>query len=91
MASFPGMGGPPPTIDPEYAAESNATKLMAVITLFQVLSLITVVLRVYCRVVLVKSPGIDDLVMVLGLVSPSDLNVGAKKKRGCRTYKINFY
>ncbi|KAK4117814.1 hypothetical protein N656DRAFT_62873 [Canariomyces notabilis] len=68
MASFPGMGGPPPIIDPEYAAESNATKLMAVITLFQLLSLITVVLRVYCRVVLVKSPGIDDLVMVLGLL-----------------------
>jgi hypothetical protein len=69
MAS-PSTGGvSPPTYTPEYAAESNVPKLMTVLTLFQAISLIFVALRIYCRVVLVKSPGADDIVMALGFVS----------------------
>ncbi|KAK4237183.1 hypothetical protein C8A03DRAFT_34874 [Achaetomium macrosporum] len=68
MASTSTGPVPLPTYTPEYAAESNVPKLMTVLTLFQAISLIFVALRIYCRVVLVKSPGVDDIVMALGFL-----------------------
>jgi len=52
-------------IDPTRAAESNLLQILAVLTIFHILALVCVSLRVYSRVVVVKSPGIDDVCMVL--------------------------
>jgi len=59
---------PPPPLDPAYAAESNTVTLMAVITVFQVLSLIFVALRMYARFFVVKSAGKDDYAMLLAML-----------------------
>ncbi|GKT51681.1 uncharacterized protein ColSpa_11862 [Colletotrichum spaethianum] len=51
--------------DPVWAAESNTARIMAVVTIFHVLALLCIGLRVYARVVAVKTPGFDDLMIVL--------------------------
>ncbi|KAK1752336.1 hypothetical protein QBC47DRAFT_350497 [Echria macrotheca] len=63
-------GGSPasPPLDPAYAAESNTIPLMAVVTIFQLLSLIFVVLRMYVRMFIVKSTGRDDITMLFALL-----------------------
>lgn len=57
-------------IDPVYAAESNAPKLLALAGTFCGLATLFVFMRFYCRVIMIKSPGMDDYMMVLGLVRP---------------------
>jgi hypothetical protein len=63
-------------IDPKRAAESNLAWIMTVITIFFVLSLIFVGMRMYCRIVLVRSFGGDDVAMVLCSVRLSDHTYG---------------
>ncbi|KAI1850769.1 hypothetical protein JX265_004480 [Neoarthrinium moseri] len=51
--------------DPAYAAESNTTWIVTVVTIFHVIALSCVALRVYARAFVIKKPGWDDLMMVL--------------------------
>jgi len=51
--------------DSTRAAESNLVQILSVLTVIHLLALVCVSLRVYTRVVLVKSPGMDDVCMVL--------------------------
>lgn len=64
-----GPPGPFESIDPEYAAESNTGRIVAVVTVFHAIALATVVARIWARVWLVRSPGWDDWVMILAAVS----------------------
>ncbi|KAK7431940.1 hypothetical protein QQZ08_001559 [Neonectria magnoliae] len=55
-------GGAP--IDPVWAAESNVPRIIAITTVFHVLALICVGLRLYVRLGMVKAAGRDDWTMV---------------------------
>ncbi|KAL2756897.1 hypothetical protein ACRALDRAFT_1069604 [Sodiomyces alcalophilus JCM 7366] len=57
--------GPPPDIDPAYAAETNFPRMMAINGTFHGIAIIFLALRLYVRVHLLKSFGIDDAVMIL--------------------------
>ncbi|KAL0934006.1 uncharacterized protein CTRU02_210805 [Colletotrichum truncatum] len=52
-------------LDPEWAAESNTERIMAVVTIFHVLAMTSVCLRLYARIWMIKAPGWDDWVMCL--------------------------
>ncbi|TGZ76378.1 hypothetical protein EX30DRAFT_399299 [Ascodesmis nigricans] len=54
-------------IDPVYAAETNAPKLLAIAGTFCGLATLLVLLRTYCRVFMIRSPGMDDYTMWGGL------------------------
>ena len=56
-------------IDPAWAAESNAPRIIAITTVFHVLALISVGLRLYVRLGMVKAAGRDDWTMVASAVS----------------------
>ncbi|KAK4446174.1 hypothetical protein QBC34DRAFT_383597 [Podospora aff. communis PSN243] len=58
----------PPTVDPARAAESNLAQILAIVTVVHLVALACVSLRIYTRVVVVKSPGMDDICMVLAAV-----------------------
>jgi hypothetical protein len=66
MAGTP--GGPKPEIDPVRAAESNTAMILGVLTVFHVIALAFVALRVYARAVVIKTFGKDDICMVLSAV-----------------------
>ncbi|OLN91607.1 hypothetical protein CCHL11_06613 [Colletotrichum chlorophyti] len=66
MSGTPGTAAAP--LDPEWAAESNTARIMAIVTIFHVLALIFVVLRIYARVRVIKAPGWDDWVIVLSAI-----------------------
>jgi len=51
--------------DPERVAESNTEMIMSVLSVFHFVALVFVSLRLYARVVVIKSPGKDDWTMVL--------------------------
>jgi len=55
-------------LDPAYVATNNLPWLLGVTVSFHILAWIMVILRVYTRIVLVKSFGKDDALMVMGLV-----------------------
>ncbi|KAK4235560.1 hypothetical protein C8A03DRAFT_17723 [Achaetomium macrosporum] len=55
-------------IDPERAAESNATAFLTVICVFWSLAFVTACVRVYTRAILVRSFGKDDTFMVLAVL-----------------------
>ncbi|TID03810.1 hypothetical protein CH35J_001880 [Colletotrichum higginsianum] len=55
-------------IDPAWAAESNTARILAVVTVFHVLALISVGLRVYARVWVIRAAGWDDLMIILSAV-----------------------
>lgn len=55
-------------IDPAYAAESNKPKLLAIAGFFISLATIGVALRMYCRMVLIKSSHWDDYMICIALV-----------------------
>ncbi|TQN73581.1 hypothetical protein CSHISOI_01878, partial [Colletotrichum shisoi] len=52
-------------LDPEWAAESNTARILAVVTTFHVLALSFVGLRVYAKVRVLRAPGLDDLMILL--------------------------
>ncbi|GKT88584.1 integral membrane protein [Colletotrichum tofieldiae] len=58
-------------LDPEWAAESNTARILAVVTIFHVLALLFVGLRMYARVFVVKAQGWDDLMIVLSALCAS--------------------
>ena len=55
-------------MDPKWAAESNLTRLLALTGVFHFLALISVGLRLYVRMGLLRSLGRDDAVIVLAAV-----------------------
>lgn len=66
------MSGPPPLdadIDPAWAAESNLDWILGVNVVFHVLALGFVCARLYTRLVMVKSFGVDDALMIAAAVS----------------------
>ncbi|TQN65804.1 hypothetical protein CSHISOI_09875 [Colletotrichum shisoi] len=54
--------------DPAWAAESNTARILAVVTVFHALALISVGLRVYARVWVIRAAGWDDLMIILSAV-----------------------
>ncbi|KXX76976.1 hypothetical protein MMYC01_207139 [Madurella mycetomatis] len=58
-------GAPAPNIDPARAAESNTALLLSVLTVFHVIALTFVALRVYARAFVIRTFGKDDVFMVL--------------------------
>ena len=73
MSSGGAPGGPPPfdpdTIDPVRAAEHRLPEIMAPLTVVFFLAVVIVILRMYSRIILIKSPGRDDWVMLACIVS----------------------
>lgn len=61
-------GAPAPNIDPARAAESNTALLLSVLTVFHVIALTFVALRVYARAFVIRTFGKDDVFMVLSAV-----------------------
>ncbi|RNJ58055.1 hypothetical protein D7B24_005200 [Verticillium nonalfalfae] len=64
-ASGPPSGPSQAPIDPARAAESNTARIVSIVTVFHVLALTTIALRIYARVWVIRSPGADDWVMLL--------------------------
>lgn len=72
----PGAGGPPPprpcedlsSIDPAFATESRMPAILGPLTAIHFLAVAVVCLRLYTRIVLIKSPGRDDWVMLAAIV-----------------------
>ena len=58
-----------PNLDPSWVAESNLPQILAVTGVFNLLALISVGLRLYARIGLLRTPGRDDFMMVLAVVS----------------------
>ncbi|EGY17045.1 uncharacterized protein VDAG_08209 [Verticillium dahliae VdLs.17] len=52
-------------IDPARAAESNTARIVSIVTVFHVIALTTIALRIYARVWVIRNPGADDWVMLL--------------------------
>ncbi|KAF3356324.1 hypothetical protein VdG1_06418 [Verticillium dahliae VDG1] len=52
-------------IDPAGAAESNTARIVSIVTVFHVIALTTIALRIYARVWVIRNPGADDWVMLL--------------------------
>lgn len=66
------MSGPPPPdtpIDPEWAAESNLGWIIGVNAAFHIIALGFVCARLYTRIFMVKSFGVDDGLMIVAAVS----------------------
>lgn len=76
--------GPPAAasrLDPAYAAESNTAQILAVVTVFHVLALTFVSLRVYARAFVIKTFGRDDVCMVLSAVCSTPAPPSANARR----------
>jgi hypothetical protein len=57
------------TVDPAYAAESNAPWILGVLTTFFVLAFTTVAARIYTRLRITRAAGADDILIGLAAVS----------------------
>lgn len=55
-------------MDPARATESNLLPILSIVTVIHLLALACVCLRIYTRVIVVKSPGMDDVCMVVSIV-----------------------
>lgn len=64
-------------MDPEWAAESNLTRILAISAIVHVITAIVVGLRLYARVFVLRKPAIDDIFIVGAYV--------------CTTQTIPFY
>lgn len=64
------MPSPPvqPITDPQWAAESNLARILALTGIFHFLAQTSVGLRLYVRIGLLRSPGKDDVAIVLAVV-----------------------
>ena len=58
----------PRIIDPVRAAESNTGQILAIFAVFLFISLVFVALRLYSRIVIVRSKGWDDYFIILSEV-----------------------
>ncbi|KAK1471827.1 hypothetical protein CTAM01_16427 [Colletotrichum tamarilloi] len=61
-------GTAPAPFNPAWAAESNTARIIAVVTVFHLLAQLSVTLRIYARIRVIKAPGWDDTVMVLSAI-----------------------
>ncbi|KAK1687392.1 hypothetical protein BDP55DRAFT_727338 [Colletotrichum godetiae] len=57
-------GTAPAPLDPAWAAESNTARIIAVVTVFHFLAQMSLALRIYARIWVIKAPGWDDAVML---------------------------
>ncbi|KAK0387077.1 hypothetical protein NLU13_5390 [Sarocladium strictum] len=67
-AAGTGPGGPQGPIDPVRAAENNLPAVLAPMTIVHFLAVAVVLLRLYTRIVIIKSPGRDDWVMLAAMI-----------------------
>ncbi|KAH8168691.1 integral membrane protein [Sarocladium implicatum] len=67
-AAGTGPGGPQGPIDPVRAAENNLAAVLAPLTIVHFLAVTVVLLRLYTRVFIIKSPGRDDWVMLAAII-----------------------
>jgi hypothetical protein len=58
-------------MDPEWAAESNLTRILAVSAIVHIITFVFVCLRLYARVFVLRKPAVDDLLIVGAYVSNS--------------------
>lgn len=82
-AAGTGPGGPQGPIDPVRAAENNLPAVLAPMTIVHFLAVAVVLLRLYTRIVIIKSPGRDDWVMLAAMVwhtPPHERLPGLKRK-----------
>ncbi|KXH29034.1 hypothetical protein CSIM01_02103 [Colletotrichum simmondsii] len=59
-------GTVPTPLNPAWAAESNTARIIAVVTVFHLLAQLSVALRLYARVWVIKAPGWDDAICAWG-------------------------
>lgn len=57
-----------PAVDPKWAAENNLTRMLVLTGVFHICALISVGLRLFVRLGLLRSVGKDDIVIVLAAV-----------------------
>jgi hypothetical protein len=70
MSMAPGTGPPgQPDVDPEWAAESNLTRILTVSTIVHIITFVLICLRLYARVFVLRKPAMDDLFIVGAYVS----------------------
>lgn len=58
-----------PQFPPEYVGESNAARIVGVVGAFHFLALTFVSLRLYVRLFMVRAFGVDDVLVILAVVS----------------------
>jgi hypothetical protein len=58
----------PPPVDPAEAGQSNVPRILGLAITFHTLALVFVALRMYTRIVIVKSFGKDDAMMLACVV-----------------------
>jgi hypothetical protein len=56
-------------MDPQWAAESNLARILLLTGIIHVLALLSVGLRLYARIGLLRTPGRDDAAVVAAAVS----------------------
>lgn len=56
-------------LDPNWVAETNLARSLAVTGIFNILALTSVSIHLYARIGLLRTPGRDDFMMVLAIVS----------------------
>ena len=66
----PGTSGPPP--DPAFLAESRSNQILTVECVLFAVAFAVVLLRVYCRVFMLRAFSVDDYVMLAAVVSLID-------------------
>lgn len=67
------MQGPPTDFPPEYVNANNSARIVGVIGVFHFIALTFVALRVYVRLVIVRTFGIDDGLIIVAGVSFQNL------------------
>jgi len=65
-------------MDPEWAAQSNLTRILAISAIVHIVTAIVVGLRLYARVFVLRKPAIDDLFIVGAYVRITQLYNGAR-------------
>jgi hypothetical protein len=63
MATTTGPSGQP-AMEPEWAAESNLTRILAVSTIVHIVTFVLVCLRLYARGFVLRKPATDDILIV---------------------------
>lgn len=92
----PPSAGPPLPIDPKRRAESRLGAIMAPLTVVHFLAIAAVLMRFYTRIILTRTTGRDDWVMLASLVSsPQPKSLGSltgalEGLRPWRLYHLRF-
>ena len=59
---------PQPFSSPEWATESNLVRILSITGVIHIVALLSVCLRLYCRIGLLRTPGKDDALIVGAVV-----------------------